>query len=104
MQAAKQNELHARGLGRHSREQIAELGTRSIDALAVLLGEHDYLFGDRPHAVEAIGFGVLAAVLTPFFDSPPRAATERHPNLVAYVARMIRFYSPAHTWRQTLAA
>ena len=104
MQAAKQNELHAHGLGRHSREQIAELGTRSIDALAVLLDEHDYLFGDRPHAVDAIGFGVLAAVLTPFFDSPLRTATERHPNLVAYVARMMRFYYPAHAWQQALAA
>ena len=104
MQAAKQNELHAHGLGRHSREQIAELGNRSIDALALLLGEHDYLFGDRPHAVDAIGFGVLAAVLTPFFDSPLRAAAERHPNLVAYVARMMRFYYPAHAWQQALAA
>jgi glutathione S-transferase len=104
MQAAKRNELHAHGLGRHSREQIAELGTRSIDALAVLLGERDYLFGDRPHAVDAIGFGVLAAVLTPFFDTPLRTAAERHPNLVAYVARMMRVYYPAHAWRQSLAA
>ncbi|MBD8879434.1 glutathione S-transferase family protein [Rhodanobacter sp. 7MK24] len=104
LQAAKQNELHAHGLGRHSREQIAELGTRSIDALAVLLGEHDYLFGDRPHAVDAIGFAVLAAILTPFFDTPLRAAAERHPNLVAYVARMMRFYYPAHAWQQALAA
>lgn len=104
LQAAKQNELHAHGLGRHSREQIAELGTRSIDALAVLLDEHDYLFGNRPHAVDAIGFAVLAATLTPFFDTPLRAAAERHPNLVAYVARMMRFYYPAHAWQQPLAA
>ncbi|MBD8898903.1 glutathione S-transferase family protein [Rhodanobacter sp. DHG33] len=104
MQAAKQNELHAHGLGRHSREQIAELGTRSIDALAALLGEQDYLFGDRPHGVDAIGFSVLAAILTPFFDTPLRAAAERHPNLVAYVARMMRFYYPAHAWQQPLAA
>jgi glutathione S-transferase len=104
LQAAKQNELHAHGLGRHAREQIAELGTRSIDALAVLLGEHDYLFGNRPHAVDAIGFAVLAAILTPFFDTPLRAAAERHPNLVAYVARMMRFYYPAHAWQQPLAA
>lgn len=104
LQAAKQNELHAHGLGRHSREQIAELGTRSIDALAVLLGGHDYLFGDRPHAVDAIGFAVLAAILTPFFDTPLRTAAERHPNLVAYVARMMRFYYPAHAWQQPLAA
>lgn len=104
MQAAKQNELHAHGLGRHGREQIAELGTRSIDALAVLLGDREHLFGDRPHAVDAIGLGVLAAILTPFFDTPLRAAAERHPNLVAWVARMMRLYYPAHAWSQPQAA
>ncbi|MEY2167590.1 MULTISPECIES: glutathione S-transferase family protein [unclassified Rhodanobacter] len=104
MQAAKQNALHAHGLGRHNREQIAELGTRSIDALAMLLGEREYLFGDRPHAVDAIAFGVLAAILTPFFDTPLRTAAERHPNLVDYVARMMRVYYPAHVWPQPQAA
>lgn len=104
MQAAKQNELHAQGLGRHSPEQIAALGTRSIDALAVLLGERIHLFGDRPHAADAIAFSVLAAILTPFFDSPLRAAAGRHANLVAYVARMMQVYYPAHAWPQPQAA
>ncbi|MEW9572929.1 glutathione S-transferase family protein [Rhodanobacter sp. Si-c] len=104
MQAAKQNELHAQGIGRHTREQIAALGTRSIDALAVLLGERDHLFGDRPHAVDAVAFGVLAAILTPFFDTPLREAARRHPNLVAYVARMMQVYYPTHAWPQPQAA
>jgi len=46
----------------------------------------------------------FAAILTPFFDTPLRTAAERHPNLVDYVARMMRVYYPAHVWPQPQAA
>lgn len=94
MQASKVEDLRSHGLGRHSPEQIAVLGLRSIDALAVLLGEKSFLFGERHSAVDATAFGVLASVLTPFFESPLRRGVERHPSLVAYVDRMMRTYFP----------
>ena len=96
MQARKLEDLRSHGLGRHSREQIVALGLRSIDALAVLLGEKRYLFGERHSAVDATAFGVLASVLTPFFDSPLRSGVERHPSLVAYVDRMMGHYFPEY--------
>lgn len=98
LQARKQAELHAQGLGRHSPAQIAELGQRSIDALALLLGDKPWLMGDAPAAVDATAFGMLAGVLTPFFDTPLRRAAERHANLADYVARMMRRYYPEHPW------
>ena len=99
LQARKAAELHAQGLGRHTPERIAELGSRSIDAVALLLGDGDYLFGAAPRGVDATAFGVLASVATPFFDSPLREALERHPNLRAYVSRMMRRYYPTHAWQ-----
>jgi glutathione S-transferase len=98
MQARKTAELHAQGLGRHVPAQIAELGTRSIDALARLLGDKPCFMGDSPSAVDATAFGVLASVATPFFDTPLRRAVKAHPNLVAYVARMMQRYYPEHAW------
>ncbi|NUR23690.1 glutathione S-transferase family protein [Frateuria sp.] len=98
LQARKQAELHAQGLGRHSPAQIAELGQRSIDALALLLGDKPWLMGDAPAGVDATAFGMLAGVLTPFFDTPLRRAAERHANLADYVARMMRRYYPEHPW------
>ncbi|TPG08195.1 glutathione S-transferase family protein [Rhodanobacter glycinis] len=98
LQARKAVELHAQGLGRHAPAQIAALGKRSIDALAQLLGDQPYLMGASPSGVDATAFGVLACVITPFFDTPLRRAAEAHPNLAAYVARMMQRYYPQHAW------
>lgn len=100
LQARKQAELHAQGLGRHEPEGIAELGTRSIDALATLLDDKPWLMGDAPSGVDATAFGMLACVLTPFFDTPLRRAAEAHANLAAYVARMMRRHYPGHPWTE----
>lgn len=86
--------LDAHGLGRHREDEIAELGARSIDALAALLGDELYLFGDTPCGADATAFAFTAAVLTPFFDTPLRKAAERHANLIAYRDRMMQRYYP----------
>lgn len=98
MQTRKQADLHAQGIGRLAPAQIAALGKRSIDALSQLLGDHRYFAGDHPCGVDATALGVLASVMTPFFDTPLRRAVEAHPNLVAYVARMMQRYYPDHAW------
>jgi len=99
MQARKASDLHAQGIGRHAPERIAELGERSIDALAQLLGDKPYLMGESPSGVDATAFGILASVLAPLFDTPLRRAVEVRPNLVAYVARMMQRYYPDHAWQ-----
>ena len=93
--ARKLAELRGHGLGRHTPAQVAELGARSLHALSALLGDKPYLLRDRPSAVDAFAFGVLASILTPFFDSPLREAALGHPNLVAYTARLMEQYYPA---------
>ena len=53
------------------------------------LADQRYLMGDRPTGVDATAFAMLAAVLTPFFDSPLRRRALDYLNLVAYVERMM---------------
>ena len=91
--------VRAVGLGRHSDEEIADLGAKSLWALSLRLGERRFFFSDVPSALDATAFGVLAAIMTPFFDSPLRERAERHPNLVAFVDRMMRRYYPNFAWR-----
>ena len=90
--------LRAVGVARHRREEIVNLGERSLLALSTLLGDQPFLMGERPAGVDAITFAFLAATLTPFFDSPLRRGAERCDNLVAYTGRMMGRYFPEHPW------
>ena len=93
------NGMRAQGIGRHSLDEIVELGSRSLSALSALLGDRPYLMGDKPSAVDATAFGALAGLLTPFFDSPLRRKALGFKNLVAYTDRLMRQYYPEHRWQ-----
>ncbi len=84
--------LHGHGIGRHPRQQIAELATRDVEALAAILGNKQFLMGDRPCATDAFVFGIITAILTPPLKSPIRVAMERHANLVGYRDRITSQY------------
>jgi glutathione S-transferase len=80
------------GLGRHSRQEIAELGIRDVDALAAILGDHSYLMGNQPCGADATVYAFVAGLLSPLFESGVRTAAERHVNLIAYVKRITERY------------
>jgi glutathione S-transferase len=84
--------LHGQGLGRHSTEEIAQLGGRSLSALSAFLGDKPYLMGERASGVDATAFGMVAAAMTPFFIGELRGRAESHANLVAYRDRLMRQY------------
>ena len=92
--------LHGHGLGRHSPDEIAELGGRSLAALSGLLGNKPYLFGPAPCAADATAFAFVAGVLTPFFETRLRGFALGHKNLVAYRERMMEEHYPKFTIRK----
>jgi glutathione S-transferase len=97
--------VRAVGVGRHPREEVIWLGGLSLRALDELLEDKAYLMRDsHPVGVDATAFAMLAAILTPFFDSPLRAEAERYPRLVDYVGRMMAEFYPAHPWNLRQAA
>lgn len=90
--------LNAVGVGRHAPNEITWLGARSVAVLSTLLGAKRYMMADRATALDAIAFAMLAAILTPFFDTPLRDVTRGYPNLTTYVSRMMAQYYPDHPW------
>jgi glutathione S-transferase len=86
--------LHAQGTGRHSRTEIVMLGTRGIDAIADYLQEKPFFMGAEPTGADATIFAFAAGLLCPTFETPLRAAAERHDNLKRYVGRMTARYYP----------
>src|SRR5262245_23968098 len=86
--------LYAQGFGRHSPEEIARLGTRSINATADFLSAKPYMMGTEPTDLDATAFAFIAGILCPLFETPLRTAAERHDNLLRYVGRMtMSFYA-----------
>jgi glutathione S-transferase len=86
------------GLGRHAPDDDVELAVRSLFALSVQLADKPYLMGEQPCGTDAIAFGALAGILTPFFDSRLREQAEQFPNLTAYVDRMMLQHYPDFAW------
>lgn len=90
--------FRAQGVGRHAPDEVVELGSRSLSALELFLGDKPYLMGSEPAGVDAIVFAHLAGLLTPFFDSAMRRRAERFETLTAYVDRMMARFYPDHPW------
>jgi glutathione S-transferase len=90
--------LRAQGVARHAPAEVIELGARSLTALSLFLGDKPCLMGAQPCGVDATAFGLLAGLLTPFFDSPLRRRAEGFSNLTAYVDRMMARFYPQHPW------
>ena len=84
--------LKAHGIGRHARADVEGLGIRDLEALSAMLGDKPFLMGERPCGADAAPFGMVAAALSPVFETPIRAAAERLPNLVAYRDRIAERY------------
>jgi glutathione S-transferase len=84
----------AQGLARHSEAERNRLAIRDIDALAALLAGKPFLMGEAPCAADATVFAFVAHLLPSAFDTPLRAATHAHANLVAYRDRMLQRFFP----------
>lgn len=89
-------QLHGQGTGRHSRDEIAHLAHRSIDAMASHLGNKAYFMGAEPTGVDATMFSFAASALCPVFASSIRDHAVRHDNLRRYVGRMTARYYTDH--------
>ncbi len=96
--------LYGMGVTRHAHDDITDLGDRSLLALSEILADQRYLMGDRPTGVDATAFAMLAAVMTPFFDSPLQKRALGYLNLIRYVERMMAMHFPDHAWRRSASA
>jgi glutathione S-transferase len=76
------------GIGRHGIDEVLAIGKRGVQALATLLGQQDYLFGDQPSSVDASVFGQLHTLIRHPFPGPLQDFALAQPGLVAYHDRI----------------
>lgn len=99
--------LHAHGLGRHTVEEIHALGGQDLDALAAMLGDKPFFFGDKPTLADAAVFATFVNIVGPELGSPLKDAALGHGNLMRHTERMGEIYAstrPKRPIELTLAA
>ncbi len=90
--------MGGQGIGRFSHAERMTLASADIGAVAELLGDKPYLFGEQPSSADAFTFAILASCSTRYFDMELIDLVESHPNLMAYIARMREQYFPEDRW------
>jgi glutathione S-transferase len=75
-------------MGRHSREEIYEIGKADLNAISLWLGDKSFFMGATPTSLDAIAYAFLANILVPPLESPLKDHAISLPNLRAYCERM----------------
>ncbi|WIJ23423.1 glutathione S-transferase family protein [Devosia sp. RR2S18] len=83
-----QKQLFARGIARHSPEDIERKGKDDLDALAAYLQGRKFLGGEQPSTADAAVFGLLAPLLYWTMSTPVGDYAKSLPVLRQYCDRM----------------
>ena len=87
-------QIHRHGLGRHSSEEIFQLGRADLDALSDFLANKPYFMGDKPTNLDASAFGILINTLACPIESPVKEYALSKKNLVDFCQRIMSEYFP----------
>lgn len=82
-------QLHARGVGRHSNQEIIQMGIDDLDALDALLADKPYMLGDAPRELDATVFAFVSLTHYVPCSSPLWAHLRTLPRLTAYCDRVL---------------
>lgn len=81
-------QLQQQGIARHTREEVAALAIKDMDALAAILGDKPFFFGDEMHMADLVVFSVFSNWLVPAFDNPPARHARSLGRLVVHTDRV----------------
>lgn len=92
--ASVKRALYGQGIGRHLREEIMTLAADDIRAVSDLLGDENFILGDRPSSYDASVYGFVSSILDCTLDCPSKKTILAFPNLVDYCNRITRSFYP----------
>lgn len=92
VRAKLKNNLYAQGMGRHSRDEIARLAIKDVEAVKAILGDKKFILGDRPCGYDASVHAFVWAMACPLFESEIGAYIRADATLMAYIERMNALY------------
>jgi len=78
----------AHGIGKHSAEEIYNMGISDVKAVEAQLGEKDFLLDDKPREIDATAYAFLVNARSDVFPTPIRDYIQKSPRLMAYIDRV----------------
>jgi len=88
------NTLRRQGYGRHSETELLTIADDHFSALSNLLGESDYLFGDKISSFDAIAYAALCEFISVDFFNSFNQQARKYDNLIQYCRRIeTQYYS-----------
>jgi glutathione S-transferase len=85
---AVKKSLHKQGTGRHAPDEIERIAIADLGALAAIIGDHDFVLGDRPATCDASAFAFVEGIAGFPHPSRTRDFVLQDPRLAAYRARV----------------
>lgn len=87
-------QLSCQGTGRHSFEEIKQLGIKNLNAMSEILADKPYFLGDNPTSIDATAFSFLTNIIWTPLNDPIKKHGLSLPNITAYCNRMWDEYYP----------
>lgn len=84
--------LKQQGLGRHNEAEVKHIFVNSLNSLADLLADQDYLLSDQPCSLDATAFAMLAEFILADLKSEFNDIAKTYPSLVRYCERIYQTY------------
>lgn len=92
MRRGMRRQIHGQGLGRHSAEEVLEMGKADLSSLSTQLGDKPFLLGESPTSFDASVYGILTGITAFPLDTPLRRFAHAQDNLMRYVERFRERY------------
>lgn len=86
--------LYQQGTGRHKPEDVFKLATRTLDAIAVTLGDKKYFSGDQITSIDATAFAFLANIVWVPYNDPLKSYLQKYSNILNYCERIWSIFYP----------
>ena len=91
-----EKQLHGQGLGRHTQEQVYQMGNEDIDALSMLLSDKEFFYQDQPTLLDHCLYAHTQSIIKMSWDYPLKQHTLNKDNLMAHSERMMARFFPEH--------
>lgn len=79
---------HYQGIGRYDANDIYQSGIEDLAAISSILGNNDFIFGNKPHTIDAACYGFLANIFYFEINTPLKDFISMKISLKKYLNRM----------------